>query len=92
MARNMADILCVRIDRCVCKQRSFEELKSLAVSLDLDLDMLALATGATTDCGRCRPWVARMLETGETCFIASLPDDGPGRDLAAHFGLSDPET
>lgn len=76
----------VRIERCVCKDQSFVRLKALAAELDNDIELLALATGASTDCGRCRPWVERMLASGQTCFVEELEDDARGCDLAAHFG------
>ncbi|MEW5792312.1 MAG: hypothetical protein ACOY4L_08035 [Pseudomonadota bacterium] len=76
----------VRIERCVCKNQPFTRLKVLAAELDNDVELLVLATGASTDCGRCRPWVERMLATGQTCFLEELEDDARGRDLAAHFG------
>ncbi len=59
----------VRIDRCYCFGRPFAELKATAE-----------ATGAATvpalqahvvfgqQCGLCRPYVRRMLRTGETVF------------------------
>ena len=72
----------MKIDRCVCYQRSFSELKAIAEK-----------TGATAlrelqkhvkfgfNCGLCHPYVRRMLQTGETVFsdvaseVGSLPED-----------------
>lgn len=81
----MSNCLPACVDRCVCKDLSFTRLKTIARGLDNDIDLLALATGASIDCGRCRPWVARMLQTGTSAFYECFPDDARGRDLAAHF-------
>lgn len=78
----------IRIARCVCKERSFRELLALAEELGGDIDLLALATGASVDCGTCRPWLERALASGEDCFELSpeaLPAEEAQR-LAAHFG------
>lgn len=74
----------MRIDRCQCFGRTFEELKAAAE-----------ATGATSvaelqkevafglRCGLCRPYVRRMLRTGETVFHTIITDaDEPGPSAA----------
>ncbi|MDX1532427.1 MAG: (2Fe-2S)-binding protein [Rhodothermales bacterium] len=65
----------VRIDRCVCFQTPFAELKRVAE-----------ATGARTvaelqehatfgqNCRLCHPYVRRMLRTGETVFREVVTD------------------
>lgn len=76
----------IRIDRCRCKDLSFAELLDMARVLGPDLDLIALSTGASIECGTCRPWLARALRTGEACIEVeadSLPD---GAALLAHFG------
>ena len=65
-----------RIDRCVCRDRTFADLKNAA-----------LRTGARTiselqsvpvfgdNCELCHPYVRAMLRTGETVFTAIIEDD-----------------
>jgi bacterioferritin-associated ferredoxin len=58
--------LCV--DRCVCRARPFDELLHLARAGDWALADLIRETGCGAACGLCRPYLRRMLETGETAF------------------------
>ncbi|HUG27085.1 MAG TPA: hypothetical protein VMK53_02220 [Gemmatimonadales bacterium] len=58
----------LRITMCVCQQREFAELLPLARANSWGLDALATATGCSLQCGLCRPYLRRMLETGETEF------------------------
>jgi bacterioferritin-associated ferredoxin len=63
----------VRIDRCVCFDRTFAELR--AVADDAGAQTLAeldahVAFGRR--CGLCRPYVERMLETRELVFSMIL--------------------
>jgi bacterioferritin-associated ferredoxin len=62
----MARDICV--DRCVCYDRTFAELKSAAGAESLQLDEIAKRFGCGSCCGVCRPYIERMLETGETVF------------------------
>lgn len=57
---------------CVCTQREFAELLPLARANGWDLDGLAAATGCSQQCGLCRPYLRRMLATGETEFTEVL--------------------
>lgn len=70
----------MRIDRCICFQQTFALLRDVAE-----------AEGATTvaalqqhvafgqRCGLCRPYVRRMLRTGEVVFGEIVTDaDEPG--------------
>jgi len=66
----------VRVDRCICRQRPFEELLSLARAHGLDLEGLSAATGCGAQCGLCRPYLRRMLATGETVFHELLSEPG----------------
>ena len=52
------------IRRCVCAGVSFEELKELGVKTMAE----AAEHECGINCGRCRPYIERMLETGETAF------------------------
>ncbi len=79
----------IRIDRCVCKQISFTELLEMTHVLGPDIDLIALSTGASIECGTCRPWLQKAIATGEAAFYPeadSLPD---GARLLAHFGPAD---
>ncbi len=66
----------IRIDRCLCFDRTFAALKGVAER-----------TGAATvpelqrhvrfgaGCGLCQPYVRRMLRTGETVFREVVTED-----------------
>lgn len=56
------------VDRCICYDVSFAELRAIASKLDADLDTLSARTGCCTGCGMCKPYVQLMLETGRTSF------------------------
>lgn len=63
------------IDRCVCRNRRFEELLPLARAGRWGLEKLALETGCGDQCGLCRPYLRRMLATGETVFHSIITED-----------------
>ena len=65
----------VRIDRCVCMRFPFTELLTLARTESWDLAAVMRETGCGDECGLCRPYVRRMLATGETVFREVLEDD-----------------
>ncbi len=56
------------VDRCVCWDVPFEELRRLHEREGLDLDALSRRTGCCTGCGSCEPYVRLMLRTGRTRF------------------------
>ena len=56
------------IDRCVCRGRRFSELLPLARTGGWGLAELMRETGCGDQCGLCRPYLRRMLVTGETVF------------------------
>jgi bacterioferritin-associated ferredoxin len=59
----------IHIDRCVCFDRRFDELKELAdATRSTSLDMLQNHVDFGMNCGLCKPYVSRMLKTGETVF------------------------
>lgn len=58
----------VQIDRCVCLDRRFEDLLPMARARGLGLADLMRETGCGDQCGLCRPYLRRMLSTGETVF------------------------
>jgi bacterioferritin-associated ferredoxin len=56
----------------------FGELLPRARAAGWDLDMLARETGCGAQCGLCRPYLRRMLATGETIFHELLWDEPRG--------------
>lgn len=53
----------------------FERLLPLARAGGWGLDEIARATGCGAGCGLCRPYLRRMLATGETEFHELLVED-----------------
>lgn len=73
----------IRIDCCVCTRQPFAQLLQLARAGRVDdLPELVALTGAGGQCGLCRPYLRKMLATGQTCFTELLPD-GPDIDPSA---------
>ena len=64
----------VLITMCVCRQMPFARILPLARAGGWDLDAIAQATGCGAGCGLCRPYLRRMLATGETEFHEILMD------------------
>lgn len=59
----------LRIDRCVCYDRTFAELKAIAEQHDCTtIEELQQHVEFGLNCRLCHPYVRRMLETGETLF------------------------
>jgi bacterioferritin-associated ferredoxin len=58
----------VLVSSCVCKATPFQELLAQARASGWDLADLVRQTGCGTQCGLCRPYLNRMLRTGETEF------------------------
>ena len=57
------------VDRCVCHQITFRELREVAAREGIGLgglDELSRRTGCGTTCTMCRPYIAVMLATGRT--------------------------
>ncbi len=76
------------IDRCVCHDTSFEEIKAYAETHALtEFIPLWQACDFGKGCGMCRPYVKRMLETGETAYTAILRD-APDPLIELGMGLS----
>jgi bacterioferritin-associated ferredoxin len=65
----------VLVTGCICKSLPFDSLLPQARSNGWGLDELMRETGAGTGCGLCRPYLRRMLRTGETAFTELLPPD-----------------
>jgi bacterioferritin-associated ferredoxin len=65
----------VSVDRCVCHNITFGELRALAAAEHLDLPALSARTGCGTSCALCRPYIQLMLGTGRTEFpVLSEPE------------------
>jgi bacterioferritin-associated ferredoxin len=59
---------------CICAGRTFSSLYAEALRTGVtDLETLVCATGAGGGCGFCRPYLQRMLLTGETAFPVLAP-------------------
>lgn len=60
------------IDRCVCFDVRFSDLKQKLAERPATMDQIARRFGCGSCCGLCRPYIERMLETGETVFAEVL--------------------
>lgn len=63
------------ISMCVCRRTPFADLLPLARANGWDLEALVSATGCGAQCGLCRPYLRRMLATGETEFHEILTEE-----------------
>ncbi len=68
----------VVVGMCVCRGVPFARLLPLARAGGWGLEELMRATGCGAGCGLCRPYLRRMLATGETEFHELLVDDADG--------------
>lgn len=69
----------VTVDRCLCRATPFAALLPRAQGAGWGLDDLVRETGCGAQCGLCRPYLRRMLATGETVFhelLTEAPDAG----------------
>lgn len=64
----------MHVDRCICHNRSFEDLLSLARDNGLDAEAVRTATGCGTSCGLCWPYVRLTIATGEVRHALSTPE------------------
>ena len=71
----------MRIDRCVCMERTFAEAVELSRGEGLSLAQIETRLGCGTGCGLCRPYLRRALRTGQTIFheIVQEQDEPPAR-------------
>jgi bacterioferritin-associated ferredoxin len=65
----------VLVSCCICRATPFEELLGRATASGWDLADLIRETGCGAQCGLCRPYLSRMLRTGETEFHEILMAD-----------------
>lgn len=64
----------INVDRCICQRYPFAELLTLARAEAWTLADVMRETGCGDQCGLCRPYLRRMLQTGETVFHELLDD------------------
>jgi bacterioferritin-associated ferredoxin len=69
----------VLVSRCICRGVEFAELLPRARAAGWNLTDLIRETGCGGQCGLCRPYLQRMLQTGETEFHELLTDPGAER-------------
>ncbi|MDX1671364.1 MAG: (2Fe-2S)-binding protein [Balneolaceae bacterium] len=59
----------MKVDKCLCHNRSFEEIRRLAEEDSCDsVEQLQAADLCGRGCGLCIPYVEILLETGQTSF------------------------
>ena len=59
----------ISIDRCICFQKTFTELKELAGLHQIEeLESLQEIVEFGENCQLCHPYVRKMLENGQTVF------------------------
>lgn len=68
----------VLVSMCVCRRMPFAQVLPLARAGGWGLEEIARATGCGAGCGLCRPYLRRMLATGETEFRELLSEGGEG--------------
>jgi bacterioferritin-associated ferredoxin len=66
----------VLVSMCVCRSLPFAQLLPRARASGWDLADLIRETGCGSACGLCRPYLRRMLATGETTFRELLTEAG----------------
>lgn len=71
----------LHIDRCVCVDCTFCELKELAQRKQLDFKGLSRETGCGMGCGLCVPYIKVMLKTGTTVFDGMLTEADVDREV-----------
>lgn len=62
------------ITHCVCRNTPFVRLLPLARAGAWTLDDLMRETGCGAGCGLCRPYLRRMLDSGQTVFHEILTE------------------
>lgn len=63
------------VTHCICANLSFADLLRLAREHGWGFEELTQHTGATRGCGMCLPYVAKMLQTGQTSFeVMDVPN------------------
>lgn len=65
----------VLVSGCICKATAFEVLHARATAASWTLEDLMRETGCGAQCGLCRPYLRKMLGTGQTAFYELLPPE-----------------
>lgn len=65
----------VVVSGCICQATPFEELLRRATAAGWELEDLMRETGCGARCGLCRPYLRRMLRTGQTEFYQLLNEN-----------------
>lgn len=61
---------------CLCFPHSFSQLKEMALKEGWQrVEEITEAVGCGSGCGLCRPYLAKMLATGQTAFAILPPDE-----------------
>ncbi len=64
----------ISITHCLCRRMAFADLLPQARAGGWTLDQLVSETGCGAQCGLCRPYLRRMLQSGETVFHELLTE------------------
>lgn len=64
----------IRVTHCLCRRQPFTRLLALSKESGWNLADLMRETGCGAQCGLCRPYLRRMLSTGETVFTELLTE------------------
>jgi bacterioferritin-associated ferredoxin len=64
----------ISITHCLCRRVAFERLLPVARERGWTLEDIRRETGCGDSCGLCRPYLRRMLATGETSFSELLTE------------------
>lgn len=64
----------ISVTQCLCRRQPFAGLLPLAQEQGWTLETLIRQTGCGGQCGLCRPYLRRMLATGETEFSELLTE------------------
>jgi bacterioferritin-associated ferredoxin len=64
----------IRVTQCICRRVPFDRLLALARERGWALADIMRETGCGDNCGLCRPYLRRMLATGETIFSELLTE------------------
>jgi bacterioferritin-associated ferredoxin len=73
----------IRVDRCVCANRTFASLRDEAQRDGLSLEQLAERCGAGDGCRTCLPYLRRTLRTGQTVFHSLIEAEDAREQTAA---------
>lgn len=68
----------LRIDRCVCVQVTFAQMRAFADTHGVaDVAQLSNTFGCAQRCGLCEPYIEQMLKSRTVVFTSPLPPCSP---------------